>query len=68
MGYNFLPYDQDQQHLLPKSLHDWVDDDSLERFVSDLIDQFDADGRLTPFYARYREDVGPIPPTTPGWC
>lgn len=56
MGYNFLPYDQNQEYLLPKSLHDWVDDDSLERFVSDLIDQFDDEGRLEPFYARYRAD------------
>jgi len=26
---------------VPKSLHDWIEDDSLERFVSDLIDPFD---------------------------
>ena len=56
MGYNFLPYDQDQEHLMPKSLHDWVEDDSLEVFVSKLIDQFDAEGRLALFYERYRED------------
>lgn len=58
MGYNFLPYDQDQQYLLPKSLHDWIKDDSLERFVSGLTEQFDEDVRLDPFYARYREDGG----------
>lgn len=56
MGYNFLPYDQDQQYLLSPSLHDWIEADSLERFVSDLLDQFDEDGRLDPFYETYRED------------
>lgn len=56
MSYNFLPYAQDQQFLLPPSLHEWVEEGSLERFVSDLIDHLDESGRLEAFYASYRED------------
>lgn len=56
MTYNFLRYDQDQQHLLPKSIADWVEEDSLERFVSDTIDYLDNEGRLDPFYPEPRED------------
>lgn len=56
MPASFIPYNQDQMMLMPLSLRDWVADDSLEVFVSDLIDDFDVSGRLAPFYARYRED------------
>ena len=56
MSYNFLPYAQDQQFLLPPSLDEWVREDSLERFVSDVLDHLDAEGRLRPFYATYRSD------------
>jgi len=54
--YNFLNYDQEQQHLLPKSITDWIEEDSLERFVSDTIDYLDTEGRLEPFYPDPRED------------
>ena len=47
---NFIQYDQDQQHLLPKNVADWVEEDSLERYVSDVVDHFDNEGRLKPFY------------------
>ena len=50
MTSNFIRYDQDQQHLLPKDLSEWVEDDSLERFVSDTIDYLDELNRLDPFY------------------
>jgi transposase len=56
VSYNFLPYAQDQQFLLPPSLHEWVKEESLERFVSDLIDHLDEAGRLEVFYASYRKD------------
>jgi len=56
MSYNFRPYGQDQQFLLPPSLHEWVEEDSLERFVSDVIDHLDEEGRLRAFYATYRAD------------
>jgi hypothetical protein len=48
VSYNFIRYDQDQQHLLPKSINDWVEEDSLERFVSDVLDYLDEEGRLEP--------------------
>lgn len=56
MSYNFFPYAQDQQFLLPPSLDEWVREDSLERFVSDVIDHLDGEGRLRPFYVTYRAD------------
>ena len=56
MSYNFLPYNQDQQFLLPVDIQDWVEEGSLERFVSDVVDHLDGEGRLEPFYVGYRED------------
>lgn len=56
MGYNFLPYRPEQMLLLPPSLADWVPEGSLARFVSDLVDDQDAGGRLASFYAPRRED------------
>jgi len=56
MTHNFLEYNQDQQHLLPKDLCEWVEEDSLERFVSNTIDYLDIEGRLDPFYPEPRED------------
>lgn len=56
MSYNFLPYAQDQQYLLPPSLHEWVKEDSLERFISDVVDHLDEAGELAAFYAPYRTD------------
>jgi len=53
---NFIQYDQDQQHLLPKNLAEWVKEDSLERYVPDVIDHLDNEGRLDPFYPEERED------------
>jgi transposase len=56
MSYNFYPYSQDQQYLLPPSLHEWVREDGLEQFVSDVVDHLDREGRLQVFYAPYRTD------------
>lgn len=56
MSHNFIEYNQDQQHLLPKDLSDWVAEDSLEQYVSDTIDYLDSEGRLDPFYPDPRED------------
>ncbi|MWV40668.1 transposase [Natrialba sp. INN-245] len=35
---------------------DWVEEDSLEQFVSDTTDYLDGNSRLDPFYAKYRQD------------
>lgn len=56
MAYNFLPYDPDQLYLLPPSLAEWVGEGSLARFVSEVVEELDADGKLAPFYAGYRAD------------
>ena len=56
MKYNFIEYDQDQQHLLPKDLSEWVEEDSLERFISDTIDFLDSERRLEPFYPDPQQD------------
>jgi len=56
MAYNFLPYDQDQLYLLAPSMREWVREGSLARFLSDVVDHFDAEGKLARFYARRRAD------------
>ncbi|HEX6372931.1 MAG TPA: IS1182 family transposase [Longimicrobium sp.] len=56
MSYNFREYDQDQLFLMPPSVQEWVREDSLARFLSEVIDGMDARGRLDAFYAPYRVD------------
>jgi transposase len=56
MNYNFLPYAQDQDYLLPPSLKEWVREDSLAQFISDAVDHLDARGKLQRIYAAYRAD------------
>ena len=56
MAYNFLPYNQDQLFLLPVSIREWVSEGSLARFVSDVVDGFDEEGKLGGFYEQYRTD------------
>lgn len=56
MSYNFRDYDQDQLFLMPPSVQEWVKEDSLARFLSEIIDGMDARGRLDAFYAPYRVD------------
>jgi len=41
MAYNFLPYEQEQLYLLPPSIQDWVKEDSLSRFISDVVEELD---------------------------
>jgi transposase len=41
MAWEFLPYDLDQQYLLPPSLKEWVPADHLIFFVSDVVDSLD---------------------------
>jgi transposase len=56
MNYNFLPYAQDQDYLLPPSLKEWVREDSLAQFISDAVDHLDVKGKLHGIYAAYRAD------------
>ena len=45
----FRPYDPDELWLLPPSPRDWLPEDHLAYFVSDLVDELN----LTPFLATY---------------
>jgi transposase len=56
MSYNFRDYDQDQLFLMPPSVREWVKEDSMPRFLSEVIDEMDGRGRLAGFYAPYRVD------------
>lgn len=56
----FRPYDQDTLLLMPPSVRDWVDPDSLPAFISDLVDDLD----LAPFLAAHDEPRG-MPPYHP---
>lgn len=56
MSYNFLPYSQDQLLLMPPSLREWVSEESLAQFISDVVDRLDREGKLAAFYAERRAD------------
>lgn len=57
----FRSYDPDQMFLMPPSIADWVPEDHLARFVSELVDEV-VD--LGPFLAVYTEKRG-FPPYDP---
>lgn len=48
----FLPYEPNQTFLLPPSPSEWLPENHLVYFVSDIIDRLD----LEKFYARYEGD------------
>jgi transposase len=52
MPTSFLPYDPDQDFLLPPSISEWLPENHLAYFVMDVIDRLD----LEKFYARYEGD------------
>lgn len=56
----FRPYEPDQMLLLPPSLSDWVPENHLARFVSDLVDTLD----LSAIEETYTEERG-YPPYHP---
>ena len=41
MSKTYLPYGPDQQLLLPAALQEWLPDDHLAYFISDVVDQLD---------------------------
>ena len=49
MSKTYLPYDPDQQLLLPAALQEWLPDDHLAYFISDVVDQL----HLWEITARY---------------
>src|SRR5712691_8621441 len=50
----FLDDDIDQSLMMPPSLHDWLREDHLARFVADLVPSLD----LSAFFASYEEKDG----------
>ena len=41
MSKTYLPHEPDQQLLLPAALQEWLPDDHLAYFISDVVDQLD---------------------------
>ena len=60
MAKTFRPFDRDQMLLMPPSLHDWVSEDHLARFIADLVESLD----LRAIEAVYTEERG-YPPYHP---
>ena len=61
MSKTYLPYDSDQQLLLPAALQEWLPDDHLAHFISDVVDQLD----LSSITARYEQERRGGPPYHP---
>ncbi len=41
MSKTFRPYDPEQQLLLPAALQEWLPEDHLAYFISDLVEHLD---------------------------
>jgi transposase len=52
MPTSFLPYEPNQDFLLPPSLSEWLPENHLGYFVSEIVDRLD----LQKFYVRYEGD------------
>ena len=61
MPKGYRPYLPDQDLLLPPSLREWLPDDHLVYFVSDVVDQLD----LSVIHAKYGEEKRGQPPYDP---
>ena len=61
MAKGYRCYQPDQDLLLPPSLRDWLPEDHLAYFVSDMVDQLD----LTKIDAVYEKDPRGQPPYDP---
>src|SRR3989338_8640702 len=61
MTKTYRPYQPEQDFLLPPSLRDWLPENHLTYFVSDLVEQLD----LSAIYAVYEKDLRGQPPYDP---
>ena len=61
MSKTYLPYDPEQQLLLPAALQEWLPPDHLAYFISDVVDQLD----LSDITARYEQERRGGPPYHP---
>ena len=48
---SFKPYNPDQLFLLPPALRDWLAEDHLALFISDVVDELD----LSPIFSQYEQ-------------
>ena len=51
MARDFLTYNTDQQYLLPPDMREWVPEDHLIWFLSDVVDSLD----LSAIYVTYQK-------------
>ena len=56
MSKTYRPYQPEQDFLLPPNLRDWLPEDHLAYFVSDLVEQLD----LSAIYAARQAIVEPV--------
>lgn len=56
MAPNFRSEDREQIVMFPGSFDEYVPEGHLARFVREVIEQLDVEGRLEPFYESYRAD------------
>ena len=61
MSKTFRPYDPDQVFLMPASMSEWLPEDHLCYFVSDVVDQLD----LSSIMVRYAGEERGYPPYHP---
>ena len=61
MSKTYLPYDPNQQLLLPAALQEWLPEDHLAYLISDTVDQLD----LTDITTRYEQERRGGPPYHP---
>ena len=61
METGFKCYDPDQIFLLPPSMRDWLPEDHLVWFVSEVVDQLD----IGQIMSSYNQDKGGQPPYNP---
>lgn len=61
MSKTFRPYQPDQMLLLPVALQEWLPEDHLAYFISDVVDHLD----LGPIMSRYEVEPRGYPPYHP---
>ena len=57
----YLPYDPDQQLLLPQALQEWLPEGHLAYFISDVVDQLNL-SEITDRYEQKRREGPPYNP------
>ena len=65
MSKTYLPNEPDQQLLLPTAFQEWLPDDHLAYFISDVVDQLDM-SEVTARYERERRGGQPYSSTDDG--